>query len=91
MSSDGKSDGPTPPIPLHLRYAFTAVRDEHQDSQDALRDAVCAYLAELRRNGVGDAEQRVRAQFIALEALSPDEAPPAWRTDLVNAILRSCD
>ena len=92
ISSNWKNDGPPPPILPHLRDAFGAAREGHQRSLDALRDAVCAYVDELRHRGADaeDVERAVREQFDAMEADGPDEAAQ-WRTDLIDAILESCE
>lgn len=93
MSSNWKDSGPPPPILPHLRDAFDAAREGHQGSLDALRDAVCAYVDELRHRGADDEDvvRAVREQFATMEEASPDEVQPPWRADLIDAILETCE
>jgi hypothetical protein len=92
VSSNWRNDGPPPPILPHLRDAFGAARIGYQHSLDALRDAVCAYADELRHRGADadDVAVAVREQFEEMEADAPDEATQ-WRTDLIDAILLTCE
>ena len=93
MNSSWKNDGPPPPILPHLRDAFESAREGHQRSLDALRDALCAYVDELRHRGADtdDVERAVREQFATMEADAQDAAQPQWRIDFINAVLETCD
>lgn len=92
MSSKWKDGSPVPILP-HLRDAFEAARMGHERSLDLLRAAVCAYVDELRHRGADadDVQQAVREQFAAMEGVASEETDANWRSDLIDAMLASCD
>ena len=92
MSSNWKNDGPPPLILPHLRDAFDAAREGHQRSLDLLRDALCAYVEELRNRGADaeDVGRAVREQFVTMEAGAPDPTLLLWRANLIDAMIASC-
>ena len=80
------------PLPESLRAALIAANAEHRASLEALREAVCAYVEDLRARGVSAAEivRSVRGRVAALRMRGRMAGPVAPGDPLLDQVVAWC-
>lgn len=89
MMQDGKESDRGPEVPPPLRRALESARQGHKESMDSLRDAVCAYVDQLKSRDLDATEIRVAV----LDAIDKerDGREREWGSELFEVIITSCD
>ena len=80
------------PLPDSLRAALMAADAEHRASLNALRDAICAYVEDLRGQGVSGAEiaRSLRGRVAAFRPAGQMAAPVPPGDPLLDQITAWC-
>ncbi|HJR65522.1 MAG TPA: hypothetical protein VJ802_03775 [Gemmatimonadaceae bacterium] len=92
MSHPFGGDGKGHPISPALRQALRSADAQHRASLEALRDAVCEYVDDLRDRGVasGDIAAAIRQRVTDLRSSGEMTGPGILADGLVDEMVNSC-